>query len=317
MPVNEKQVANIPPKSRPGTPVAAVGPTSAQKNPTAGKQAAAAQPPQSVSDAVKSTIKDAVFENRPYLKYAFANPYNLALLLGALAASALTLNPFLAVAALGLESLWVLHAPESKLLKRLLWDPKFEKIRLVVEQQALTERIQTLEGYERERAEKLLASNQEIHRLASLNPSFTGDLLRSELNKTGRLVGAFIDLAVTCARYQEHLDSIDMPELEKDKRRWESVVKQSKEEEGPQVDIAKKNLAVIMKRLEKLQEIQNYLMVARGQLDLIENSFQLIADQIVTMQSPKELSGQLDELLDGVEAIRETAIDTEKLLRSL
>jgi hypothetical protein len=56
--------------------------------------------------------------------------------------------------------------------------------------------------------------------------------------------------------------------------------------------------------------------VARGQLDLIENSFQLIADQIVTMQSPQELSGQLDELLNGVEAIRETARDTEALLGS-
>jgi hypothetical protein len=32
------------------------------------------------------------------------------------------------------------------------------------------------------------------------------------------------------------------------------------------------------------------------------------------MQSPNELSGQLDDLLDGVDSIRQTAIDTEKLL---
>jgi hypothetical protein len=64
-------------------------------------------------------------------------------------------------------------------------------------------------------------------------------------------------------------------------------------------------------------EIRRYLEVARGQLDLIENSFQLIADQIVTMQSPKELSGQLDELLDGVEAIRETVRDTEQILDTI
>ena len=71
------------------------------------------------------------------------------------------------------------------------------------------------------------------------------------------------------------------------------------------------------RRLEKMQEIRRYLSVARGQLDLIENSFQLIADQIVTMQSPQELSGQLDELLDGVEAIRQTAQDTEKILNGI
>ena len=57
--------------------------------------------------------------------------------------------------------------------------------------------------------------------------------------------------------------------------------------------------------------------MARGQLDLISNSFQLIADQIVTMQSPQELSGQLDELLDGVESVKQTAADTEKLLATI
>ena len=70
-------------------------------------------------------------------------------------------------------------------------------------------------------------------------------------------------------------------------------------------------------RLDKVDEIRRYLVVARGQLDLIENSFQLIADQIVTMHSPQELSGQLDELLDGVEAIRETTRDTEELIASV
>ena len=66
-----------------------------------------------------------------------------------------------------------------------------------------------------------------------------------------------------------------------------------------------------------MKEIRRYLDVARGQLDLIENSFQLIADQIVTMQSPQELSGQLNELLDGVESIRQTAVDTERDARTL
>ena len=89
------------------------------------------------------------------------------------------------------------------------------------------------------------------------------------------------------------------------------------DENNPETEIARKNLAVIMKRFDKMKEIHRYLRVARGQLDLIEQSFQLIADQIVTMQSPQELTGQLDELLDGVESIKETAADTEKMLNPL
>jgi hypothetical protein len=88
-------------------------------------------------------------------------------------------------------------------------------------------------------------------------------------------------------------------------------------EGDPEVEVARKNLAIVLKRIDKLQEIKRYMAVARGQLDLIDNSFQLIADQIVTMQSPQQLSGQLDELLDGVESIRQTAVDTERILNSI
>ncbi len=71
------------------------------------------------------------------------------------------------------------------------------------------------------------------------------------------------------------------------------------------------------KRKEKYGEIRGYLSSARGQLELIENTFRLLADQIVTMRSPTELGGQLDELLDGVEAVRQTARETDRLLQTL
>ncbi len=123
-------------------------------------------------------------------------------------------------------------------------------------------------------------------------------------------------MAVTCARYEQYLESVDLSDMERDRQRWERVVQRG-EKGGGEANIARKNLAVILKRLDKMKEIQQYLTVARGQLDLIENSFQLIADQIVTMQSPQELTGQLDELLDGVESIKQTAADTERLLNPL
>ena len=81
--------------------------------------------------------------------------------------------------------------------------------------------------------------------------------------------------------------------------------------------LAQKNMAVLMKRKDKYGEIRGYLSTARGQLELMENTFRLLADQIVTMRSPTELSGQLDELLDGVEAVRQTARETDKLLQAV
>ena len=269
-----------------------------------------------VVEAVVASARDAIFEKRPYLKFAFANPYNLSIFGGALAAAGLTLNPLLAVVAIGAEALWLLYAPESARLKHLLWDPRFAKVRELAEREARAERMKLLAEADRQRVDQLVDQKRAIQVLATQNPSFTADLLRGELVKTDRLVEAFLDMAVTCARYEQYLASIDIAGLDKDRDRWDRAIRAGKDGE-PQTEIAKKNLAVIMKRFEKVQEIRKYLGVARGQLDLIENSFRLLADQIVTMQSPQQLSGQLDELLDGVQAIKDSTADTERLLSSL
>ena len=266
--------------------------------------------------ATQAYVRQKIHEKRSYVKAAFANPYNISLLAGGLAASALTLNPLLAIIVVGLEVLWMTNAPGSKKLQEWLWDPAFDEKEEAQQAAARAEQLKNLDEETRDRVLELLARQQEINSLAAQNPSFTGELLRTELTKTDRLVEAFIEMAQTCGRYEAYLDSINASELEKERRRWENVVKHQ-EENSPETDIARKNLAVILKRFDKMKEIHHYLRVARGQLDLIEHSFQLIADQIVTMQSPQELTGQLDELLDGVESIKQTAADTEKMLNPL
>jgi hypothetical protein len=266
--------------------------------------------------ATQAFIRQKIHEKRSYVKAAFANPYNLSLLVGGLAASAATFNPLLAIVVVGLEVLWMTNAPGSKKLQEWLWDPTFDQQQQAQEQAARAERLQHLDDESRERVLSLLARQEEINSLAAQNPSFTGELLRTELTKTDRLVEAFIEMAATCSRYEAYLNSVKAVELEKERRRWEALVKQG-DENSDETAIARKNLAVIMKRFDKMKEINHYLRVARGQLDLIEHSFQLIADQIVTMQSPQELTGQLDELLDGVESIKQTAADTEHMLNPL
>jgi len=269
-----------------------------------------------IADAARSVARAHVLDRYPYLKMAFTNPYNLSLFAGAMVAAGLTLNPVLAIVALGLEALWLLHAPDSKRLRHLLWDPRFDKLRKAIEAQERAQRLATVGEAERKRVDGIVARQEQIRRLAAENPSFTGDLLRNELVKTDRLVDAFVEMAVTCARYEAYLESVSQDDLEKDRKRYEQASKAGDPEDA-RTAIAKKNLAIVARRLEKMQEIRGYLSVARGQLDLIENSFQLIADQIVTMQSPKELSGQLDELLDGVEAVRQTTRETDRLLQAV
>lgn len=313
MPLQEKP--QTPQRKSPaaGTPPAPAATAAAT---TARPSEAAPTVQEGLREAARSLARDAVLERRPYLKMAFANPYNLSLFLGGLAASAATLNPFLALATLGLEALWLLHAPDSERLRHVLWDPRFEKLKEALEAEERARRLAGLDPAVRARVEALVARRREIRKLAAQNPSFAGDLLRGELVKTDKLVDAFVDMAITCARYEAYLRTVDEDQLLRDRKRYELQAQRGAGGDA-QADIARRNIAILDKRAQKMDEIRKYLDVARGQLDLIENSFQLISDQIVTMQSPQELSGQLNELLDGVESIRQTAVETEAILNTL
>jgi hypothetical protein len=276
-------------------------------------QPSAATPPLTRENSAPSTVTRALLEKHPYLRMAFANPYNLSLLLGSIAVAAIVQEPVLALTALSAEALWLVFAPGSKLLQRFLWDPALERSRQEREGSARAAFLAALNPDERQRVDALVARRETIRSLAAQNPSFTGDLLRNELRKTDRLVDAFLEMALNCARYEQYLASIDTSQLKRNRDEYSNAVRKG-DPEDRQTQIARMNLDIVDKRLERMTDIQRYLSVAKGQLELIENSFQLIADQIVTMQSPKELSGQLDELLDGVQAIRETVLDTERIL---
>ncbi len=274
--------------------------------------------PEKVGLDETNNIEEKFPEKPSYFKYTLANPYNLTLLGGAIVASVLTLNPLIAVAALGIEGLWLLHGSQSRFMQRMLWDPIYEKEKLEYEQRRRMAQVEKLSQGGQQRVIALIDKEKEIQQLAAQNPSFAGDMLRSEIVKTHNLVNSFIDLAVTCARYENYLASVDVGQLGQTQTHWQNFIENSQvKTDALELDIAKKNLAIIKKRIERVDEIRRYLKIAYGQINLIENSFQLLADQIVTMQSPNELSGQLDELMDGVESIKETAKETEQILRTL
>jgi hypothetical protein len=250
----------------------------------------------------------------PYAKYAFKNPYNYAIMGGFASAALLTGNWWLGLFGAGAEALWMLFAPDSRLLRKLWFDKRFVEEQDAARRAELEAKLKQLPEAAALRYLALREKQAQIHQLAKENPSFTVELLAGELKKLDDLVRAFLELSVTCARYQDYLASVDIDEIEKDLRRYHQIVERG--DEGKRA-LAQKNIAVLEKRKEKYAEIRGYLSSARGQLELIENTFQLLADQIVTMRSPTELGGQLDELLDGVEAVRQTTRETDRLLQAV
>ena len=77
-------------------------------------------------------------------------------------------------------------------------------------------------------------------------------------------------------------DTFKLEEIEADIRRYQLQV-----EKLPLGDerrtVAQKNLSVLPQRKDRYKELRRSLQTARGQMDLIENTFSLLADEIVSM----------------------------------
>ncbi len=130
-----------------------------------------------------------------------------------------------------------------------------------------------------------------------------------ELGKLDGLVEEFADLGLVASRAEAHAATFDFGAM---RRSWEMHERQAKAF-GPgdaRRDIAAKNLEVLRQRRKRWDDLSRTVLVTRGQMELIEQTFRLLADEIMSMASPHELGGRIDELRVAVEAVRETAVET-------
>lgn len=254
-----------------------------------------------------------VEDEPPYTRYAFLNPYNLSLLIGTGAAAAATGQWWVGIAGAAGEALWLLFAPESKFLRRTWFDKMWTEQREDAARKAQEEKLALLHPADQKRVEYLREQKERIHQLARENPSLTAELMKAELGKLDTLVNDFLNIAVKCTRAERHLESIDMRTMESAWRAYKGQV-ESMPEGDKRRAVAKKNMEVLEQRRNRWEELKKSVQTARGQMDLMENTFKLLGDEIVTMSNPDALGARLDDLRIGVEAIRETSVEGGELI---
>lgn len=247
-------------------------------------------------------------EEPPYARYAFLNPYNLSLLAGAGVAAAATGHWWMAVCGAAGEAMWMLFAPDSKLLQRTWFDKVWKEARADAVQEEFNAKLKHLEPMDQQRVLYLREQKNRIHQLAKENPSLTVDLMGEELAKLDGLLDDFIELALECTRGERHLATIDLRSMENSWHLYRGQVEQMPEGDKRRA-VAKKNMQVLEQRRKRWDELRKNAQTARGQMDLMENTFKLLGDEIVTMSSPEDLGTRLDDLRIGVEAIREATVE--------
>jgi hypothetical protein len=122
---------------------------------------------------------------------------------------------------------------------------------------------------------------------------------------------SFVALGTACVRAESYLTTTSRNDLMRQIDVQRGVEKASRDATAQ--EIARKNIQVLEKRLATMDEIQNFLARARGQMNLIENSVRLLRDQVLTMQSPDQLGEQLDDLITGVDAVQASVKDHEAI----
>ncbi len=258
--------------------------------------------------AVSERVKRPRTNEPPYARYAFLNPYNLSLLAGAWVLAAATGHWWIGVCSLAAEGIWMLFAPDSKVLRALWFDKIWAASQKSAEEDRLNQKFAQLSPYDQQRALLLRQQKQRILQLAADNPSLTVDLMRDELAKIDSLLEDFLDLAAVCARCEAHVQSFDLASLDASQQLYRQRIgayKPTDQRRG----VAEKNLEVLTQRRKRYEDLLRSLETARGQMDLMENTFRLLSDEIVTMADPSELGARLEELRVGVAAIRETTAE--------
>lgn len=252
----------------------------------------------------------------PYFQ-ALGEDLNLLTMGGLIGVSVITWSWLPLLVGGGAEALYLLFLPESKFYKGVL---SGREARL--KQKRMEElKMQTLKYVnkpERIRYQKLEDLKNDIDKTSSEESGMETRLLMGEdLQKLEYLLTAFLKLLATLSRFREHLQETDDTEIKKDLAR---LSQQMEGTSDPLVkEVIEKNIEILQKRLEQYVKIRDSSKRIEAQLEAIEDAFKLVKDQLMAMQTPGQVSQDLNDLVSGVEAteqiIETTAPMMEKIQR--
>lgn len=252
-----------------------------------------------------------------YIKEALKEPANIGGLfvagLGAVFAMTLGVDPaWVLGATLVAEGTYLATVPASTFYRRLV-DRRSRGVLAEVRKKERLELIKTFDPREREAVEYLSWMKNQI---ASNFKKFAG--LKEEppqLRELENTWEAFVDLLDEYRRRKNHLRSINRQAVENQLRQAERTWQQAEEATKP---LHEKNVEILRRRLQTFDDIERSVKRVEAQLQMIENFFGLVNDQVVTMPSPEYImSLDFDTLLSSIEVTKDILSQTAPIMGHL
>ena len=253
-----------------------------------------------------------------YIKEALKEPINIGglLLAGAAAVYSATTgfhDPALVLAGgLIAEGFYLATLPGSTFYRRIV----DRRSRGLIDEHRRKQRLEMIKSFdprEREAVDYLswmknqIASNyKKFTRLTDEPPQIR------ELEATWE---AFVDLLDEYRRRKTHLRTINRQAVENQLRQAERTLQYADEATRP---LHEKNVEILRRRIQTFDDIERTVKRVEAQLQMIENFFGLVNDQVVTMPTPEHLvSLDFDSLLSSIEMTKEILQQTAPIIGQL
>ncbi|MBI3650496.1 MAG: hypothetical protein HY231_05545 [Acidobacteria bacterium] len=261
-------------------------------------------------------------EKPNYIKEAAKEPLNIWGMVGVVAASVyaaasggviehLAWVP-LAVGAAG-EALYLVTMPATLAYRRLV-DRRARQKELIDRQRRRDELIRTFDPREREAVNYLAWMRKQIY---DNYQKFTrGTLLPERIQTLDVFWESYVDMLDTYRRRKNHLRSTNLTQIRNQIQQTERSIAQAPDETTRR--LFEQNQEFLQKRLTNYNNMENSMKRVEAQLQSIESFFQLVNDEVMTMQSPEQITSlDFDSLLSSIELTKEILEETAPVLSQI
>lgn len=239
-----------------------------------------------------------------YFKEAFYNQYNL-ITLGGLGALGLMFSGFLYLAG-AFELIYMAMVPTDERFQRYVRSEQNRNL-LEAEEYQRKETLTHLAGADRNRLNLVRSIVQDIKEVASKVDRSSAFLVEQDLNKLDYLEKTFLRMLGSLTLLNRHLSATNTGQIQ------QQIEKLGKEIEAasPRVKaIKQRNAQILEQRLSRLTKAEEDREVLEANLDTIEDTLKLIRDNVVSLNNPQGISGQIDDVVVNMQ-------ESEKLMASM
>ena len=253
-------------------------------------------------------------KKRSLLSRAFHNQYNYIWMGAAALFSIVTFTWIPALIGGGVEALWLVLGADSSPFKRWVAIQESLEEREALQKRA-KEALGQLEPEYLARFQDLEAVSERIQSLAKENPTFETQLIQSEMDKLGKLLHSYLDMAITHQRLGHYLRDNHENDIRRDVEATERAMKN--EQNAEVLAGLRQSAALAQKRLKQHQSIEASYRLLGVKMDNLDQAMRYLESHVVQIGRSEELTQQIDELVLGVDAVSDIADETEGTLLEL